>query len=78
MAIATVIWEGVVRVSGQSLVQPGEGFCVALAFEIVAEIGVAIGWQSGNEGVEVGCGFFECGEVGGRVAIPECVVGDDV
>jgi len=49
-----------------------------LAFEIVAEVGVAIGWQSFNEGVEVGCGFLECGKVGGRVAIPERVVGDDV
>jgi len=49
-----------------------------LAFEIVAEVGVAIGWQSGNERFEVGCGFLECGKVGGRVAVPECVVGDDV
>jgi len=49
-----------------------------LAFEIVAEVGVAIGWQSGNEGVEGGRGFLECGKVGGRVAIPERVVGDDV
>jgi hypothetical protein len=42
---------------------------VALAFEVVAEFRVGVGWQAGHNFTEVPVGLAQAGEVPGRVRL---------
>jgi len=58
--------------------KPVESFGVALALEVVTEIWVGVRRQRCDERVKAGGGRFESGEMGGRIAVAERVIGHEI